>query len=118
MKDFDIRAREVNAKGNPRAKWFDGVRGWSELDKKGEFPRADGEEESEREREREREGGRKEETSSLERILSYTIQVQVPSRTRHRKALKSPLKMTASLLGLAAKGIRGSTSGVEGGDGD
>lgn len=41
-------------------------------------------------RQRSRKGG------SLERILSYTIQVQVPLRTRHRKALKSSLKMTTS----------------------
>lgn len=68
------------------------------------------------ERKKASEKGGEGENSSLERILSYTIQVS--SRTRHRKALKSSLKMTASLLALTGKGIRGSTSGVESGGGD
>lgn len=54
---------------------------------------------------REKEKGRA--SRSLERILSYTIRVQVPSRTRHRKALKSPLKMTASRPARAEKVLGG-----------
>lgn len=120
MKGFDTRAREVNAKeGNP-AKWI-GACVWKTCGQGGSIrkensrglvgqTKAKGSEREGRERKRK--------NSSLERILSYTIQVRVPSRARHRKALKSPLKMTASLLTLAGKGIRGSTSGLEDGSGD
>jgi len=70
------------------------------VNKKGKFSRSS-------QRDREKEKSRKRENRSVERILSYTIQVQVPSRTRHRKALKSPLKMSASHPARAGKVLGG-----------
>lgn len=93
MKDFDTSAKE----GNPGAEWIRGSQGeeGAGVDKKGESSRSSL---TDREKEKDRE------SRSLERILSYTIGVQVPPRSaRHRKALKSPLKMTASRPARAGK---------------
>lgn len=81
MKDFDTRDQREGEKSRSRINQEFVGEERAGVNKKGEFSRY-----SQTERK----------SRSLERILSYTIPVQVPSRTRHGKALKSPLKMTAS----------------------